>query len=48
MGDIAHLGPGDIVKFDGVMIKGERLSADESNITGEMTEVRKAVPVNYN
>ena len=34
VGDIILLFPGDIVRADGVLIRGGRLSVDESSLTG--------------
>ena len=36
VGDIVRLVPGDIIKADGVLVRGERLSIDESSMTGSI------------
>ena len=45
--DVVEVGAGDIIKADGILIKGDRLFVDEAALTGDMAEVRKIPPVNY-
>nr|CAG8461010.1 11108_t:CDS:2 [Entrophospora candida] len=41
VGDILHLGPGDIVAADGILVLGHNLQCDESAATGESDAVKK-------
>lgn len=40
-GDLVVLGAGDALPADGVLVRGERMQADESSLTGEAFPVRK-------
>jgi calcium-translocating P-type ATPase len=40
-GDIAHLGPGDVVPADCRLLRGQGVEADESSLTGESLPVAK-------
>ncbi|UNI15530.1 plasma membrane calcium [Purpureocillium takamizusanense] len=41
VGDVVHLGPGDIIPADGVLITGFSVMCDESSVTGEGELVHK-------
>ncbi len=43
VGDIVSIETGEILPVDGVLIKANNISADESSITGETNLVRKDV-----
>jgi Ca2+-transporting ATPase len=40
-GDLAVIGAGDAIPADGLFVRGERMQADESSLTGEAFPVRK-------
>jgi P-type E1-E2 ATPase len=46
VGDVVHIETGEILPVDGILIKANNVSADESSITGETDLLRKGIP-NY-
>lgn len=47
VGDIVEIETGEILSVDGILIEGNNISVDESSITGESLEIKKAVPETY-
>ena len=44
VGDIAHLEPGEIIPYDGVLVAGHNIRCDESGATGESDAIKKVTP----
>ena len=47
VGDILRLTIGDILPVDGILVQGNEIVVDESNITGEPKEIHKFPPTEY-
>ena len=47
VGDIIEIMTNDRIEVDGVLLSGQQLTIDESQITGQATEIKKRVPLTY-
>lgn len=47
VGDVVEVETGEILSVDGILIQGNNVSVDESSITGETNDVKKAIPQTY-
>ena len=47
VGDVIEIMTNDRIEVDGILLSGEELTIDESEITGEATELKKRVPTTY-